>query len=43
MVSEGLGIGRNVIIHLLIDSEVGIDLYRILSTLKQRNEILLVF
>lgn len=43
MVSEHLGIGRNVIIHLLIDSEVGIDLYRILSALEQRNEILLVF
>lgn len=43
MVSEHLGIRRNVIIHLLIDSEVDIDLYRILSALEQRNEILLVF
>lgn len=43
MVSEHLGIGRNVIIHLLIDNEVGIDLYRILSALEKRNEILLVF
>lgn len=33
--------GRNVIIHLSIDSEVGIDLYRILKALERGNEILL--
>jgi len=43
MVSECLGIGRNVIIHLSTDSEVDIDLYRILNALEQGNEILLVF
>lgn len=37
MVSECLGMGRNEIIHLLIDSEVDIDLYRILNALEQGN------
>lgn len=43
MVSAHLGIGQNVIIHLLIDSEVGIGLYRMLNALEQGNDIILVF
>lgn len=43
MVSEHLGMGTNVIFHLLISRGVGIDLYGILNALEQGNEISLVF
>lgn len=43
MVSEHLGMGTNLIFHLLISRGVGIDLYGILNALEQGNEISLVF